>query len=83
MTIERRKSERGRTLKSARIIFNDRRSVINCTVRNMSASGALLALPTVVGIPNQFELAMEFGFRSAQVVWKTDRTLGVVWTRTN
>jgi hypothetical protein len=40
--------QRVRFLKSARIIFNSQRSVINCTVRNMSATGALLAVPNVV-----------------------------------
>jgi hypothetical protein len=79
---DRRKSLRVRFLKSARIVFNSRRSVINCTVRNMSATGALLAVPSVVGIPNEFELAMDFGVRSAKVVWKSERTVGVVWTRT-
>ena len=82
MAVDRRTSQRWCTLKSARIIFNDHRSVIDCTVRNMSATGALLAVPNIVGIPNEFELAMEFASRSAKVVWKTDRTLGVVWTRT-
>jgi hypothetical protein len=82
MATERRKSQRWRTLKSARIIFNDRRSVIDCVVRNMSATGALLAIPTIVGVPDEFELAMQFGSRSTKVIWKTNRTLGVVWTRT-
>ena len=83
MATDRRKSQRWRTLKSGRIIFNNRRSVVDCVVRNMSATGALLAVPCVVGIPNEFEFAMEFGCRSAKVVWKTDLTLGVVWTRTS
>jgi hypothetical protein len=40
-------------------------------------------VPNVIGIPNEFELAMDFGVRAAKVIWRTERTLGVVWTETD
>ena len=75
-----RNALRRRTLKGAQIVFNNRCSVIDCTVRNISATGALLALPNTTGVPDQFALHMESGRRVARVVWKSDRTVGVVWS---
>jgi hypothetical protein len=69
-----------RPLKRARILFNDC-PVSACVVRNMSAAGALLAVPNVANIPNEFLIDMGFGCRPAKVIWKSDRTLGVVWTQ--
>jgi hypothetical protein len=80
MQDSRRRALRQRTLKGAWIVFNNQRSVIDCTVRNMSATGALLALPNALGVPDQFELCMERGCRSARVVWRSDKTVGVAWT---
>ena len=76
---DRRQSPRKRMLKAGRIVFNGRHSAIDCVVRNMSARGALLQLPNVIGIPDDFELCIEGGYRSVHVVWKSDRSLGVVW----
>jgi hypothetical protein len=76
---ERRKTPRTRTLKSACIVFNDRRSVVDCTVRNLSANGALLLLPSIVGIPNDFEVFLGDRYRSARVVWKSDKSVGIAW----
>ena len=61
---ERRKAPRKRTLKSACVVFNDRHSVIDCTVRNLSANGALLLLPSIVGVPNEFEVCIDGTYHS-------------------
>ena len=76
---DRRRSPRRRTLKGARIVFNERRSVIDCRVRDLSANGAQLLLPSVVGIPDTFELQIDEVFRSARVAWKATGKLGVTW----
>ena len=34
------------TLKAGRIVFNQRRSVLDCTVRNLSSTGACLDVPS-------------------------------------
>ena len=54
-----RRTPRRRTLKGGRIVFNNRRSVIDCTVRNLSTGGALLSVPNVSGVPDQLDLPGE------------------------
>ena len=53
---EKRRAPRKRTLKGASIALNDRQSVITCTMRNLSASGALLILPSMQRAPAGYGL---------------------------
>ena len=75
----RRGHERHRTLKSGKIIFNRKTSVVDCMVRNLSESGACLQVDTVVGIPEAFELliAPEQNVRTCSVKWRSANRLGV------
>lgn len=77
--MERRRQSRTRTLKSARILFNQHRSVINCTVRNISAGGACLSVASVVGIPERFDVLFEAdqSIRSCRMVWHKEKQIGV------
>jgi uncharacterized OB-fold protein len=79
MLEERRHSTRRRTFKAGRIVFDDKRSVISCTVVNMSENGANMRLPSVLGVADTFELHVGDEVHAAWVVWKTDGTLGVMW----
>jgi hypothetical protein len=54
--MECRRQQRTRTLKSARILFNQHRSVIDCTVRNISPGGACLNVASAIGIPSTFSV---------------------------
>jgi hypothetical protein len=56
---QRRTAPRKRTLKKGRIVFNNRRSVIDCTVRNLSDGGALLLVNSLIGIPDSFDLTID------------------------
>jgi hypothetical protein len=78
---DRRQTTRKRTLKGARIIFNHRRSVINCVVHNLTAHGALLRVPNIFGIPSDFDIQLdgEAEHHSAHVVWRNKDKLGVRW----
>lgn len=78
MSEEERKSVRHRTLKGAKIVLNGSYSTFNCTVRNMSETGAKLAVSSVIGIPERFRLAMDDG-RSFQceATWRTETEIGV------
>lgn len=58
---ERRVAARRRTLKGAHIVFNQGRSTITCIVRNLSTTGALLRVESVVGIPPDFILSLDDG----------------------
>lgn len=58
---ERRQAARQRTLKGARIVFNDGFSTIDCQVRNLSTIGALLRVASAIGIPDRFTLRFDDG----------------------
>jgi hypothetical protein len=75
---ERRKAQRGRTLKAGSISFN-RASGIDCRVRNMSRVGACLEVSSQVGVPNDFVLVVGYDkFKQpCHVVWRSDTRLGV------
>jgi hypothetical protein len=81
--MERRRQTRGRTLKAARILFNHRQSVIDCTVRNLSPGGACLNVTSTLGIPNEFEVQFEAdnSLRACHVVWHKEKQLGVAFER--
>ena len=79
---EHRKAQRRRVLKTAKIIFNGKSSVIDCTVRNLSADGALLIVPSTMGIPADFELVLDGESRPifCRKVWQRERQLGVLFS---
>jgi len=70
---------RRRMLKGGVIVFNDRRSTMACTVRNMTAGGARLEMPSTVGVPDAFTLQSEDGSIQQECVvkWRKDNALGV------
>ena len=74
---------RPRTLKSGKIVFNHKSSVIDCTIRNLTDGGACLEVHSTVGIPDSFELMMPTAGpgRCCLVAWRTDRRLGVAFER--
>ena len=75
---ERRKIQRGRTLKAGSISLNGA-GAIDCRVRNMSAAGACLEVSSPVGIPNDFALLIGYDRfkRACHVIWRSDARLGV------
>jgi len=76
---ERRQVQRTRVLKGAKILFNDRASVIDCTVRNLTNLGACAQLASSLGIPQNFELSFDAGRsnRKCQLIWRTENKLGI------
>ncbi len=76
---ERRRVQRTRVLKAAKIIINDRASVFDCTVRDITNLGACLQLSSSVGIPNSFDLIFDsiHSSRLCHVKWRTVDKLGV------
>jgi hypothetical protein len=56
MDDQRRSRPRKRTLLQRRIVFNARFSLIECVVRDLSATGARIAFPHPIDIPLEFEL---------------------------
>src|ERR1051325_5869823 len=76
-----RREHRTRVLKMARIIFNGGYSVYDCRVRNISDSGAMLEMTSMVGVPSRFEIALDGNSprRQCRIMWRTDRLMGVAF----
>jgi hypothetical protein len=77
--MERRREQRMRTYKSARILLNQHHSVISCTIRNLSPYGACLRVPSAVGVPDRFDIVFDAdnSIRPCRIVWHKERELGV------
>ena len=80
--MERRRQQRGRTLKSARILLYRHTSVIDCSVRNLSEGGACLNVETTLGIPDRFDVMFDAdkSIRSCRLVWHNQKQVGVQFT---
>jgi len=79
-TVEEKRSHlRRRALKGAKIVFNHRASVIDCTVRDLSQGGARLQVTTPVGLPAVFDLVFDSDNTSlpCRLVWQTKQEVGV------
>jgi hypothetical protein len=78
MAAERRTSQRLRTLKGGSILFG-LAPAIDCVVRNLSATGACLAVPNPAAIPEQFDLLIkpELLKRHCRVAWRTADRIGI------
>ena len=76
---ERRASHRSRTFRGGKILFNDRRSVLDCTIRNLSPEGACLQVESLVGVPAAFDLLIdgEEAPRPCRLVWQSHDRAGV------
>lgn len=75
---ENRRAPRMRTLKGARVVLPNNTSTFECTVRNLSETGALLQMTSTLGIPNRFSLLMDDGRSSeCELAWRTDTRIGV------
>jgi hypothetical protein len=57
----RRNNSRKKTLKSAKIIFNKRQSVLDCFVRDVSDTGAKLQISDITAVPRKFTLIFNDG----------------------
>jgi hypothetical protein len=74
---EHRISTRHRVLKAGTIEFGG--GAIDCTVRNMSATGAALDVTSPLGIPAQFTLVTDGSHTPCRVVWRKEKRIGVTF----
>jgi len=76
---EGRGNRRQRVLKGAKIVFNHNSSVVDCAVKDLSATGAKLVCSDQMAVPAEFNLVtpMDNQMRAARVVWRKDGMIGV------
>jgi PilZ domain len=76
---EKRVMARHRVLKAGTIEFGG--GAIDCTVRNVSNTGAALDVTSPIGIPDQFTLVLpgDGVATRCHVVWQKQRRLGVAF----
>lgn len=81
MTTERREAPRLRTFLGGRVTFNRHNSTLDCMVRNLSASGALLQVSDAVALPASFDLEIAKHQRSyiARIRWRHGERIGVAF----
>jgi PilZ domain-containing protein len=74
---EKSESPRHRTFKGGTISFD--RGIVECTIRNLSETGALLEVGNSIGIPDQFILIIkpETLRRSCEVAWRSEKNIDV------
>jgi hypothetical protein len=77
--VETRIAPRHRVLKPAKIDFG--RGAIDCTVRDLSVTGAALEVPHQSGIPAKFTLLVPGDglHLPCTVVWRTEYRIGVTF----
>lgn len=76
---ERRSASRYKSFLQGRIFFNNRRSSIDCLIRDFSDSGAKLKFDSMISVPDMVELfipSKEETYR-ARVAWRSTDELGV------
>jgi hypothetical protein len=75
------RAPRHRVLKGAKISFHQLGTSTDCTVRNLSDSGACLMVESQAGIPNDFDLVLDSskGVKHCRVQWRFGRKIGVLF----
>jgi hypothetical protein len=74
---QNRIAPRQRVLKAGKIEFNG--GVIDCTLRNLSATGAALEVTSPIGIPEHFTLIANGTHHPCRVVWRKETRIGVAF----
>lgn len=78
---QRRVAKRMRVLKSAKIVLDNWRA-IDCTLRDVSDTGAKILINSTSNVPQKFRLffVADNTIRDAQIAWKQHDMLGVHFT---
>jgi hypothetical protein len=77
--IENRAAPRHKVLKRGSIAFGG--SSIDCTVRNLSSSGARIDVASPIGLPPTFTLVIEADhfIRRCRPIWSSQKQIGVAF----
>ena len=79
--MEHRRSHRTRTILQGRVILNNRFSLLDCIVRDLSETGAQVAFPHPVTLPSEVELEVPTKRLStrARVMWSHGKAHGLMF----
>jgi hypothetical protein len=79
--MEHRSSPRNRTILQGRVVFNDRFSLIECIVRDLSENGAQIAFSHPISLPSELELEIPKKQLStrARVMWSNGKVHGLLF----
>jgi hypothetical protein len=77
-----RKSARARVLKGAKIVAMKQWTLVDCTVRDMSETGARIVCGDQMAVATEFRflLPSENSIRDARVIWRRDDAIGIEFT---
>ena len=79
---DHRIAPRQRVLKQGKMLFPNNMSVMNCTIRDLSASGAKLLCSETKSVPDEFRLVTlaDSMLRDVRVAWRKMDQIGVTFT---
>jgi hypothetical protein len=75
----KRVAARRRVLKTGYIVISDKAPKLECTVRNISETGASIQVSTTIGIPSIFDVIIDGARRQCRSVWRTDTKIGIAF----
>jgi hypothetical protein len=78
-TDNKRRKPRLRTIKGATLFLPHTAAAFSCVMRNLSETGALVELPSTLGIPSHVVLRTNDGMvdRHCTIVWRTETRIGL------
>lgn len=79
---DKRVAQRHRVIKSAKIVSLDRSTVSDCTIRNISSTGAQIIVENQALVPREFYFLQpkENTMCQAKVMWRREKLVGVHFT---
>jgi len=80
---ENRVRARRRMFKTGKIVLSDKAPKVECTVRNLSDTGACLEVSVTFGIPSRFDFICDGVRLPCRVAWIRDKKIGVVFTESS
>jgi hypothetical protein len=76
---EKRVASRNRIVRNGKIVFANFKMILDCTMRDISDTGAKVIAMQPAQVPDQFRLILitDQVMRDAKVVWRRGREIGV------
>ena len=81
--LERRRAARQKSLLRGTIPFNNRRSILDCVIRDISPYGARLIFADTVTVPDVFQLNIPQKGQTlrAHIIWRHGNEVGVAFAQ--